>query len=94
MTYDPNDPSYLDPPVYDRAPVRDNYSATSWIVGALAVVAALGIIVWAISGNERTVATNERPAVTAPNTGTALRAPATRNPDTNVGTAPTPPAQR
>jgi hypothetical protein len=66
---------------HDRhtAPVGRGYNNRSWGLGALAALAVLGLIVWAMSGGNWTTANNSRPAATAT--------------DTNTGSSPANPAR-
>jgi hypothetical protein len=109
MTYHDNTPKRpANDPVRDTlAPPRDplqrhrtgygdqGFNTMSWIIGGVALVAAVGIIFWAMSDRGSTVATIDQPTFTVPdNTESAPRTPPARTPDTNTGTTPTPPAQR
>jgi hypothetical protein len=108
MTYHDNDPKRpANDPAHDplmrpdqsmprRDAIRNPGDPTmSWILGAVALIAAVGIIFWTLSDRPATVATPGQPAVTQQDTtGTAPPVPATRTPDPNTGTTPTPPAQR
>jgi hypothetical protein len=102
MTYHDNDPRRPTDPALDplrpsrpapehRPGFRDrDRGSMAWILGAVALIAAVGLIFWAMSDRPTTVATTERPAITQQ--GTTPIAPRARNPDTNVGGPP--PAQR
>jgi hypothetical protein len=108
MTYHDNDPKRpVNDPARDplmrpdqsmprRSAIHKSGDHTmSWIVGAVAMLALVGVVFWFLADRPDTVATPGQPAVTQQDTtGTAPTVPATRTPDPNSGTTPTPPAQR
>ena len=72
MTLHANESRPVDPPRHPMTPVRD--SSRGWILGAVAVFAVLGLIVWSMSNNTVPTASDR----TDINTGSATRtAPAT-----------------
>ncbi|HEX2216757.1 MAG TPA: hypothetical protein VHG27_08735 [Xanthobacteraceae bacterium] len=82
MTNMQNDPGRRGTRVVDRA----GNNMMAWVLGALAAIAVLGLVFWAINNNDTTTATGTG----ATNTGTATQTD--RTPGTGGGTAPSQPA--
>jgi hypothetical protein len=79
------------PATYDR-----RSHSTAWLMGALALIALVGVFFWAMSGEQSNVASTSPPTTTTTTQGppgppqTSPTVPQ-RNPDTNTGqTAPAP----
>jgi hypothetical protein len=79
MTYHSNDPDGRDP----GRPVVRSRNTTSWVLAAIAAIAAIGLIFWATSTGVNLAGT-DRPVATPTTTGAAP--PAT--------TRPVPPAKQ
>ena len=81
MSIHPNDHRPVSRPTY---PMTRRRSASGLVLGAIAIVAVLGLILWSMSDNDSTTATNRSDK----NTGAATRT-APPNPPTPSATTPT-----
>lgn len=100
MTYHPNNPGNRPPgdPVHHPAnidpiadPGRRSYGATSWIVGALALLAIIGLVFWMSESTEVATIT-DRPVATDSQRGSSGPAQqptvTERGQDSNTGQSP------